>query len=538
MAAISYMRITFFVLVFLGLSGCVHHTSTWDGKAKTHFVKGNPQRRELQVHTNSHSTGNLWDSIPSGFRIHYENNRDVEAQLKWFVNHQAYLARTTHRAAPYMYLIYDEVKQRNLPTELVLLPIIESAYTPYAYSVAGAAGIWQIMPGTASKLGLTRDSWYDGRRDIFASTNASLDYLSYLHNYFGGDWLLAIAAYNAGEGTVQEAVRRNARAGLPTDFWSLHLPAETRAYVPRLPALAYMVEHRSRYGVDLPPINDQPYLGQVDVGSPIKLSVAAKYAGMSEQELRALNPGYRGHTTDTHARIHKLLLPLEKIDDFKANLGLSDNTEKFRWGKNNNTTTNSSNIAVTETVVEHTEESDPIAALAKQYDVQAPPESVQKVKVHTEEDEIEDAIAVAASKPSSTNHYVVHPGDTVAKISRRYGVSPQQIKQQNHLSESGALKPGKQLTISKPSSTIVKQTKAIHTSVKKQIVSTTVSHNHSTASANANIRKRYKVQPGETHYSIARKSSTSVSTLQKSNPSLKKGKLKPGHTLIVKTANS
>lgn len=270
--------------------------------------------------TDDSDSSNLWDSLKSGFQLnHYKNSPQVQAQIAWYMRNQGYLYRTSIRAAPYMYYIYQQVKQRNLPTELVLLPILESAYNPFASSNRGAAGLWQLERGTASQFGVKQDFWYDGRRDVLASTNAALDYLTYLQSFFGGNWMLAIAAYDAGEGSVQEAVHRNARDGLSISFWSLSLPQETRAYIPRLLALAVIIENPSEYGIKLPAISNSPYLGAVDIGGQINLSEVANFAGISLGQLKQLNPGFSHHTTDPVGP-HKLLLPFDTIQTFQENL--------------------------------------------------------------------------------------------------------------------------------------------------------------------------------------------------------------------------
>lgn len=283
-------------------------------------------------HISDHSdTNNLWDDLRSGFQLqHYENTPQVQAQIVWFMHNQGYLYRTTLRAAPYMYYIYQQVKERHLPAELVLLPVLESAYNPFASSNRGAAGLWQLERGTASAFGVKQDWWYDGRRDVLASTNAALDYLTYLQNFFGANWYLALAAYDSGEGTVQEAMRRNIRSGYNTDFWSLALPMETQSYVPRLLALAAIIENPQKYSIYLPPISDEPYLGQVDIGGQIDLNKAASLAGISLSELIRLNPGYVHYTTDPQGP-HKLLLPFDKIQTFQENLLNISKTETTSW---------------------------------------------------------------------------------------------------------------------------------------------------------------------------------------------------------------
>lgn len=273
----------------------------------------------LNLNNRQPTSGDLWDKLGQGLKIpDAEKRPEVQEQIRWFIAHPSYLERTTERARPYLYTVYEEVKSRNLPTELVLLPINESAYYPFSYSSTGATGIWQLMPGTASDWSLKHTFWYDGRRDIFDSTNAALDYLTYLNNYFNGDWLLTIAAYNTGEGNVQKAIARNLHDGLPTDFWSLHLSAQTKSYVPRLLALAAIIAHPDHYPVSLPPVDAKPVVAPVEVKHQIKLTDAAKLAGISVNQLKVLNPGLSATATDPDSS--KLLLPVDSIENFKANV--------------------------------------------------------------------------------------------------------------------------------------------------------------------------------------------------------------------------
>ena len=205
-----------------------------------------------------------------------------------------------------------------MPAEFALLPIVESAYQPFAYSPSHAAGMWQFIPATGRRFGLKQDWWFDGRRDVLDSTRAAIDYFQQLHAQFG-DWLLAIAAYNIGEVAIQHAVDENRAAGLPTDFWHLKLPAETRAYVPELLALKRLIADPERYGIDLPPIPDQPYFAVVHVGTQIDLRVAAKLAGTSYHKLVELNPGFNRWATDPDGP-HRLLVPADDATQFAANL--------------------------------------------------------------------------------------------------------------------------------------------------------------------------------------------------------------------------
>ncbi|EKD71942.1 MAG: hypothetical protein ACD_46C00053G0002 [uncultured bacterium] len=282
--------------------------------------------------TRYRNADNLWDVLRDEFSLsHYENNPLVQEKIEWYMNNQDFLLRSASRAAPYLYYISQQVRKRHLPAELVLLPIIESGYNPFALSNVGAAGIWQMMPGTASGLGIKRDWWYDGRRDVIASTRAALNYLAYLQSFFDGNWLLAIAAYNTGEGNVLAAIRRNIRDGRDTDFWSLPVAQQTRDYVPSLLALATIISHPDQYPIYFPPVRNAPYLAQVEVGHQINLKLAASFAGISYSKLKQLNPGFNRPSTASNGSI-KLVLPIENVEQFSENFAREiPNATPVRW---------------------------------------------------------------------------------------------------------------------------------------------------------------------------------------------------------------
>src|SRR5579872_7085801 len=271
-----------------------------------------------------HNADNIWDMLRKQFALpHYENNPAVQDKITWFLNHQDYLLRSMTRAAPYLYFILQQVKKRHLPAELVLLPIIESAYNPFALNTSsGAAGMWQIMSTTASGYGIRQNGWYDGRRDVVASTKAALNHLAYLLSFFEGNWLLAIAAYDTGEGNVLAAIRRNINYGENTDFWSLPLAQETRDYVPQLLALATIISHPEQYPIEYPVVPNAPYLAQIDIGTQIDLKEAAFLAGLSLKELKQLNPGYSRSQTEPNGP-SKIVLPIDNVEQFTENLARS-----------------------------------------------------------------------------------------------------------------------------------------------------------------------------------------------------------------------
>ncbi|WP_010325480.1 LysM peptidoglycan-binding domain-containing protein [Marinobacterium stanieri] len=254
----------------------------------------------------------------------------VQTQLKWYQRHPTHLLRVSERAAPYYHHIITEVLKRDMPAEIALLPAVESAFDPFAYSHGRAAGPWQFIPGTARHFGLRSSWWYDGRRDILASTDAALTYLQQLNKRFDGDWLLALAAYNAGGGTVSRAIRRNKRQGKPTDYWSLDLPRETEAYVPKLLAVARLVRDAEQLGLTLSPISNEPYFAQVETGGQIDLAEVAELAGMDTDALYRLNPGFNRWATDPEGP-HILLVPAEKAVSLQANLDAMPADQRVSW---------------------------------------------------------------------------------------------------------------------------------------------------------------------------------------------------------------
>ncbi len=268
------------------------------------------------------ATHSLWGRLRAGFGMTHSDNPRIAAQMDWFARHPDYLARTVQRSKRYLYHIVNEVQKRGMPTEIALLPMIESAYNPMAYSTSHAAGIWQFLPSTAKHFGLRETGNYDGRLDVLAATDAALNYLSRLHQQFGS-WELSLAAYNCGEGCVQHAIARNQALGLPTDYQSLHLPPETRDYVPKLLALKRIVANPQNAGVDLGDIPDQAYFTTVTVDRPMDVSLAAKLANMPVKDFISLNSAWDKPVirSDTPAQ---LLLPVDKADTFSNNLNQYD----------------------------------------------------------------------------------------------------------------------------------------------------------------------------------------------------------------------
>lgn len=270
----------------------------------------------------------LWQRIRNGFALRELNSPLVARHEQWYANRPDYVARMTERSQRYLHFILEEVERRGMPTEIALLPMIESAFNPGAYSVGSASGIWQFIPSTGKIFGMRQNWWYDGRRDIISATNGALDYLQKLHGQFG-DWELALAAYNWGEGAVERAQARNRKRGKPVDYASLKLPDETRNYVPKLFAVKHMVSNPDKFGLALQPIPNQPYFTVVRTARHIDVKLAAQLADISIDEFIALNPAHN-RPVILQENSTSLLLPVDKADVFRANLE-SHNESLVTW---------------------------------------------------------------------------------------------------------------------------------------------------------------------------------------------------------------
>lgn len=392
--------------------------------------------------------GDLWVRIRNGFELPVIDNPLVEAELRWYASHPAYLDRVSVRATPYMHLVVEAIEARGIPLEMALLPIVESAFDPFAYSHGRAAGLWQFIPGTGTRFGLKQNWWYDGRRDVVEATRAALDYLEYLNGMFD-DWLLALAAYNSGEGNVARAIRYNEARGLPTDFWNLKLPKETSAYVPKMLALQRLVANPERYGVSLRPIADEPYLASVEVGRQIDLALAAEMAGLDIDQLYLLNPAFNRWATDPSGP-HRLLLPLENIESFQAALADLGPRDTLSWTRHKIRSGESllSIAARYSTTVNVLKEVNGISGnLIRAGDTITVPVASQSL----------DGYALSASKRLEAKQSVqrsgtrvdhrVASGESFWSISRRYDVGVRELAAWNGMAPTDPLRAGQTLVV-------------------------------------------------------------------------------------------
>ncbi|MCW8887566.1 MAG: LysM peptidoglycan-binding domain-containing protein, partial [Gammaproteobacteria bacterium] len=300
------------------------------------YVEYKPALSELYPELQNIASGHcnqpqdLWSEVQAGLQLTDYNHKRVTQQLNWYTKNQSYLDRVADRATPYLYLLVEEAKRRKIPLEIALLPVVESAFKPFAYSHGRAAGLWQFIPGTGKRFGLKQTWWYDGRRDVVEATRAAYDYLEYLNKLYDGDWLLSLAAYNAGEGNVRKAVRKNKKRGRKTDFWSLDLPDETKAYVPKLLAISKLIRNPVAHGIVLKSIPYEPHLQIVNTESQIDLDLAAELAELSTEQIYRYNPAFNRWATDPDGP-HHLLLPKDKAQIFTANLANYPKNERIKW---------------------------------------------------------------------------------------------------------------------------------------------------------------------------------------------------------------
>ena len=309
------------ILMVAVLSGCA--TGDWSSDTPT---KGNTKlSKATRVNLNKQNVSNLgapsdnlWIRIQDGFQMEPVDSPLITEQTLWLSARPDYVQRSMKRSSPYLFYIVQEVNARNMPTELALLPFVESAFNPQAKSGAKAMGIWQFMPKTGKDFQLTQNVFRDERRDVLQSTDAALDYLNRLHTQFGS-WELALAAYNWGAGNILKAQKRNLAAGLPTDYWSLSMPLETRAYVPKLMAYRALVLDPAAFGVKLPELENHPYFVAVDVNNDIDVSLAAKLAEMSPEEFKTLNPSFNKPVILSAAN-QQILLPFGHAELYQENL--------------------------------------------------------------------------------------------------------------------------------------------------------------------------------------------------------------------------
>lgn len=415
------------------------------------------------------------ERMEAGFQFPELRHARLDRQIVWFQNNSNTLRRSLDRADPFIAWILDQLEANELPAELALIPVIESGYQPLALSPNHAAGLWQFMPATGNRFGLEQNRWYDGRRDVVDSTQAALEYLTYLRDEFDGDWLLALAAYNAGEGTVGRAIRRNRARGAPVDFLSLDLPAHTQEYVLKLLALRDIVAAPGHYGIALPKLDATTQIALIETSSRMDLDKAADMAGMSVADVQKLNPGLRRSTTPPQGP-HRLVVPLALADRFAAHLTdmtVNDDTDspapaeavvaRSSAGHRNNDATHrvrsgetlwglARRYGVTVGQLAKFNNLDSGAALRAGQVLQIK-DGAQRTQENPRTTAVADAgkdpaVTVASAAPErQTLQYTVRRGDSLIQISRRYRVAISDLRKWNSLRSDQYLQPGQKLTL-------------------------------------------------------------------------------------------
>ncbi len=450
------------------------------------------------------------------------SDKTIASKLAWFTRNQTYLDRVSGRAEPYLYYIVEELEKRNMPLDLALLPIVESAYNPFAYSRSRASGIWQFIPGTGRTYGLKQNWWYDGRRDIIAATGAALNYLQKLHHEFDGDWLLALAAYNSGEGNVDKAIRRNKKAGKPFDFFSLRLSRETRGYVPSLLAIAEIVSNPGKYKIALKPITNTRYFETVDIDSQIDLATAAELSELSIEELYTLNPGFNRWATDPKGP-HRLLIQVDKVATFENKLATLSSDDRIKWQQHKIKKGESLGIIATHyrTDVSTLKQVNRLRSntIRTGHSLLIP--TAQKPLKHYSLSL--DSRRYKGLKRSGDGQqryvYTIKRGDNLWDIGRHYGISVKQLCAWNGISSRSILRPGKKLEIWVEEETD-KTAKVVHVVSNK------------TSDGNPQ-HVSYTVLDGDSLWLISQRFGVSVKQIKKWNNLKKNRYIRPGQVLDI-----
>ncbi|MDX1490072.1 MAG: LysM peptidoglycan-binding domain-containing protein [Pseudohongiellaceae bacterium] len=449
----------------------------------------------------------IWSRMVAGFQFNpLVSNDRINREIAKYLESPEYFRIVSERASPFLYEIVRLLEEREMPTELALLPFIESAYNPNAAAPPDTVGLWQIMGSTGRSLGLQQDWWYDGRRDPIASTEIALDYLAELYQRFDEDWSLALAAYNTGPGNLQRAIRRAQREGKSTDYWSLSLPRITREYVPKLIALSRIIAQRDAYEIALTDIGNHPVISRVEVGSQIDLALAAELADVDSETLYQLNSAYRQWATHPDHPQY-LLLPLEHADSFTLALSELDESQRVTWDRYlvRSGDTLSAIASRYNTTVSALRRANSIrgSRIIAGESLLIPRSYRSDAPISAPKPTIYSASSTAQERPT---RYTVRSGDSLWTISRRFDISTSDLASWNNIAQDSILRPGQELhLLADPS----------------------------LASVAEEVAKVYEVRAGDTLGRIARELGVALEDLLRWNNINSSQVIHPGQQLIV-----
>jgi membrane-bound lytic murein transglycosylase D len=510
-------------LLFLLLSSCFQTNNKPDERIIQPTPTPTPKNTPIstpKITQNYDSDDNLWRYIANRSSLKARNSQDIFWHLDWFKKHPDYLTRVTKRAKPYLHWIVQEVEKQGVPLEIALLPIVESAYYPFSFSHGTASGLWQFIPSTGKLYGLKQNYWVDERRSIIRSSRAAISYLKSLNKLFKGNWLLAIASYNSGPGRVLRAIEKNKKLGLPTDFWHISLPSETRGYVPRLLAVAELIKHPKKYAQNITFVKNEPLQNSVIINSQLDLSLVSDWTGLTLEKIYELNPDLNRFATP-NTKHYPLLLPINKIDNFKQKLTHYPRKKRLIYQRY------------------LVKSGDSLSKIAHQFDTsKAYIKSINNIK----KSHIKIGQTLTIPVPAKSSDYyllsqtqrkaqrlgskrngtkiihIVKKGDSLWSIARKYDSHTKNIISWNHLEDGvNALKIGEKLRIyqvKKPKAKTLSQLSNVTHGIKRTITHT--------------------VKPGQSLSIIAQKFNVSAQDIAKDNQLGLNKILKIGQILKIK----
>jgi len=453
---------------------------------------------------------NVWERIVDRFELEDCRAHDVSLQwADWYAARPEYMGRIFKRAQPWIHYIAEELERRDMPGEMALLPIVESAYDPFAYSSGRALGTWQFISATGKRFGLKQNWWYDGRRDVYSATGAALDYLSYMHELFDGDWLLALAGYNSGEGRVGRSMKRNIKAGKPADYWNIKLPRETRGYVPKLLGLACVFQYPEEYDFEFAKTPNKKVIAAVDVGYQADLVLISRMAEVPIDQLFTLNPGYNRFATSPDGPFH-VVLPVKKAKQLEELLATTEPGLLMKWDQVTVEPGDSLSLLASRHHV-------PVDVLRTANGIKGDMIRVgQKLRLPRDDQLMVDPLyAQAANELAQLQSgllaadrltHRVRSGESLSVIARRYQVSVKDLQRWNNISDPRRLRAGKTIVVFSSPAPV---------------------------SSGSGDTFKYTVRRGDSLWSIAQKHKVRVADLQSWNSLSRGAVLQPGQNITI-----